>query len=1047
MKQKMVLILALLCTVVLGAWADQSETIETRWNTPGLKTFSSEHFELKASVDNLHMAYLNKESSTKATLTSKGEEVITSVAISFVNNDDAQYFLWGNSDINCSMNGNVCTISNVNNKQLTISTNHWAPVWFYSITIYYTYVKTVTYDGNGNTGGTIPEMTYKFPDRNLTLSSNVLTRSGYIHDGWAISSNGPKVFNFGAIYKDDADLTLYAHWTPDGVLTNGDGTATNPYLISSSADWDQFAANVATGNNYSSKYVKLNANISVDWMVGTSEHPFSGIFLNEGNHSLTFTKGSYEQPFDEEYCAPFRYVSNATIQSLDVRGDIYTTRKFAAGLVACGGGTTNIENCRVGTVIHSLVTTNEGSHGGFVAMPGGTLNITGCTYTGRLLSVQPNTTTNCSGFVGWRDDKTITITHSLYAPVPNKASGNEEQISRGCATFVRGGSVGAGCYYTEAMGEAQGLQVYTTASDGEIWMPITAADGIKYYLPCTISGVTNYQYTGSAITIVPTVTASDGTVFTVGTDYTYAIAPTLVQEPGDYTLTISGKGSCTGTKTINFSVAGTPPLTNTSSTLNSGTYMLYSDLQFDERITINGTVTLILGSEVKLTAKKGIELSEGNTLTIDGPGYLTINECDREKSGIGAVKVGTLVINGGIIDIKAGVGGAGIGGDEDNTSGGSITINGGIVNITADLFGAGIGGGSFYNNKAAGVCGDIVINGGQINISNQWYGASIGPGGGLLFILLPERNPHDSGTLTLGWTNPDDFIQAKSYKSGDGCLLKSITFAEGKAFLLDGTETLATVDNISDKKIVPCLALGDHADNSGLLSQYDGQKLPVTLNGRTLYKDGKWNTICLPFDVTISESPLKGAEARPLTNASISGMMLNLTFGDPVATLAAGTPYIIKWDSGDNIVSPLFSKVAISTAKHDYDTNNTGVATDQRVRFVGTYKSTTFDSDDMSILLMGGSNTLYYPGSGAGIGTQRAYFKIGNDSGARVTTRIQSFSIDYGNGDNTTGIFSLNSAPTPDGEESWYTIEGRRLTGKPTTRGIYINNGRKIVIK
>ena len=29
----------------------------------------------------------------------------------------------------------------------------------------------------------------------------------------------------------------------------------------------------------------------------------------------------------------------------------------------------------------------------------------------------------------------------------------------------------------------------------------------------------------------------------------------------------------------------------------------------------------------------------------------------------------------------------------------------------------------------------------------------------------------------------------------------------------------------------------------------------------------------------------------------------------------------------------------------------------------------------------------------------------------------------------------------------WYTIDGRRLTGKPTRKGLYIINGRKLVIK
>ncbi len=33
------------------------------------------------------------------------------------------------------------------------------------------------------------------------------------------------------------------------------------------------------------------------------------------------------------------------------------------------------------------------------------------------------------------------------------------------------------------------------------------------------------------------------------------------------------------------------------------------------------------------------------------------------------------------------------------------------------------------------------------------------------------------------------------------------------------------------------------------------------------------------------------------------------------------------------------------------------------------------------------------------------------------------------------------------GSDAWYTLDGRRLDGKPTQRGIYINNGKKVAIK
>ncbi len=251
-------------------------------------------------------------------------------------------------------------------------------------------------------------------------------------------------------------------------------------------------------------------------------------------------------------------------------------------------------------------------------------------------------------------------------------------------------------------------------------------------------------------------------------------------------------------------------------------------------------------------------------------------------------------------------------------------------------------------------------------------------------------------------------------------------------------------------------SLFDNADNTTFINSHDGDVYDITLAARTLYKDGAWNTICLPFDVTIAGSPLAGATARALTSASISGSTLTLTFGDAVTTLEAGTPYIIKWtadanyvdDDAHNIVSPVFSGVTIDAdadGNYDTETASPAVTTDERVRFLGTYKSTAFDAEDKSILLMGAANTLYYPTTGAGIGAQRAYFKVGGE-GALLARRLTSFSIDFGDGE-ATGIISTTNYTNDTNSDAWFTLDGRKLDGKPTQRGIYINNGKKVAIK
>lgn len=238
------------------------------------------------------------------------------------------------------------------------------------------------------------------------------------------------------------------------------------------------------------------------------------------------------------------------------------------------------------------------------------------------------------------------------------------------------------------------------------------------------------------------------------------------------------------------------------------------------------------------------------------------------------------------------------------------------------------------------------------------------------------------------------------------------------------------------------ISLANAGDNSTNISNANCYIADVTLSGRTLYKDGMWNTICLPFDLVLDGSALAGGVARPLTAASIDGSTLKLTFGDAVTTLVAGTPYIIKWaGAATNIENPVFHDVIIDATDRSYDTQTTSVTTDERVRFLGTYDALSFSSEpEKSILLLGDNNTMRYGGEGH-LGACRAYFKIGDGSNARELT---SFDIDFGEGETT----SLNLTPAlSQGEGAWYTLDGRKLQVKPTAKGLYIHNGRQVVVK
>ena len=78
-------------------------------------------------------------------------------------------------------------------------------------------IYTITYNANGGSG--VPSNQTKTQGNSVTLSSTKPTRSGYKFVNWNTASNGTgTVYNSGATYSANANVTLYAQWTPNTVL-------------------------------------------------------------------------------------------------------------------------------------------------------------------------------------------------------------------------------------------------------------------------------------------------------------------------------------------------------------------------------------------------------------------------------------------------------------------------------------------------------------------------------------------------------------------------------------------------------------------------------------------------------------------------------------------------------------------------------------------------------------------------------------------------------------------------------------------------------------
>jgi hypothetical protein len=206
----------------------------------------------------------------------------------------------------------------------------------------------------------------------------------------------------------------------------------------------------------------------------------------------------------------------------------------------------------------------------------------------------------------------------------------------------------------------------------------------------------------------------------------------------------------------------------------------------------------------------------------------------------------------------------------------------------------------------------------------------------------------------------------------------------------------------------------------------------VKLSGLTLYKDGNWNTLCLPFNLSqgdVEMSELANSDIRELTRSELSeNGTLTLTFSS-VKSITAGQPYIIKWDSGDDIKDPIFTGVTITAPQPG------SVGGD--FSFKGTFSPKTINGQNY--LYLGAENTLYYPSSDVTIGAFRAYFKLNLPSGQPAKSFVLNFD------DETTGIKQINN--TASATDTYFTLDGRRLNYKPATAGLYIINGKKVLIK
>lgn len=213
----------------------------------------------------------------------------------------------------------------------------------------------------------------------------------------------------------------------------------------------------------------------------------------------------------------------------------------------------------------------------------------------------------------------------------------------------------------------------------------------------------------------------------------------------------------------------------------------------------------------------------------------------------------------------------------------------------------------------------------------------------------------------------------------------------------------------------------------------------VTLK-RTLYADGGWNTLCLPFSLTDEQAKAAfGDDVELRTLESVSGN--TLTFASATG-ITAGVPYLIKVSkvAGDNTYT--FTGVTTIAVKEKMDFGSSGKK--NNVEFVGIYSpadvSKWATAGKGNALFLGAGNKFYKAKAGTTMKAFRAFFLVPASTDTQAlravidgtTTGIDDLNIDTVKADGR--VYNLN------GQCVGYSLEGLKA-------GIYIQNGKKVIKK
>ena len=300
----------------------------------------------------------------------------------------------------------------------------------------------------------------------------------------------------------------------------------------------------------------------------------------------------------------------------------------------------------------------------------------------------------------------------------------------------------------------------------------------------------------------------------------------------------------------------------------------------------------------------------------------------------------------------------------------------------------------------------------------------------------------------------------------------SLTAAENANYNIvvnsDGTNAKYGVLTVT---AAPALALSTaDLDLADKLTSYNGKAMPVTIdftarNDRELpvgtareWKANTWNTLVLPFDISVAELSQKLGYAIvnviDKSRTEISGTSskfygkLTMKGGNGDGTedyLVANKPFMVKTaDAITGIIDFGNQTIVAPASAADLSVDAGGGA-----KFTGTYKAKPVTGNDNAKIwfMVGNSDQWLYIGAGKShvwnILPFEGFIDMNGSSARNMTFYFEE--IDG----STTAIrnVDVDDLNGKIAAEGMYNMNGMKLNTVPTQKGVYIMNGKKVVIK